>query len=181
MRDYIEIGSAPAEEECVQVNKEGNYHKAMREECLRFIELLRRTFGPEPEGARLSVKSNPHDFGTYYEVVCYFEERDEAARKYAFRCESETPATWDQPAAAASTPAAPGMVGDLPARRRPSQVCDSCLSAAQEMGVQGIDEQAMVMAELGADIEDHLCDVVEAPGVVRTCACACGRTRYSRM
>ena len=164
MRGHIEIGSAPSEEECVQVNKEGNYHKAMRAECLRFIEQLRRVFGPEPEGAQLSVKSNPHDFGTYYEVVCYFEDNDEAARKYAFRCENETPARWDQPAAAA-----PG--------RRPVKVCDECLTAAYDMGVHGRDEQAMVMAELGADVADHLCAAVEAPDIIPSCACACRRGR----
>ena len=181
MRDHIEIGSAPSEEECVQVNQEGNYHMAMREECLRFIELLRRTFGPEPEGARLSVKSNHHDFGTYYEVVCYFEDNDEAARKCAFRCEAETPARWDQPAAAAPTPALPGTIGDLRARWRPTQVCDSCLSAAEEMGVEDRQTQADLMISMGSDVSDHLCDVVEAPGVVRTCACACGRTSLNRM
>ena len=180
MRDYIEIGSSPVEEPCVQVNKEGNYHKAMREECLRFIELLRRTFGPEPEGARLSVKSNPHDFGTYYEVVCYFEDNDEEARKYAFRCEAETPARWDQPAAAAPAPV-PGTVGDLLARRGPHKVCDSCLSAAEEMGVEDRETAGVLMREMGADVDDHLCDVIEAPDVVRTCACACGRTPLNRI
>ena len=181
MRDLIDLGSAPSEEECVQVNKEGNYHKAMREECLRFIDLLRRTFGPEPEGARLSVKSNPHDFGTYFSTVCYFEDDNEAARKYAFRCEAETPARWDQPASAAPTPAATGTVGDLLARRRPTQVCDSCLSAAEDMGVEDRETAGVLMREMGADVDDHLCDFIEAPGVVRTCACACGRTPLNRI
>ena len=94
MRDDISIGSAPCEESCVQVNREGDYHEAMRAECRRFLDLIRKKLGPEPEGARLAVKSNPHDFGTYYEVVCYFEDGDEEAREYALLCEGEAPTTW---------------------------------------------------------------------------------------
>ena len=95
MRDYISIGSAPSDESCVQVNREGDYHDAMRAECRRFLELIRKKLGEEPPGARLAVKSNPHDFGTYYDVVCYFDDEDEEARKYAYRCEAQSPGTWD--------------------------------------------------------------------------------------
>lgn len=93
-RDYIDIGSSPAEEDCASVGEE-DYTRKARTECARFIELIRKTLGPEPEGAHLAVKSNPHDFGSYLEVVCYFQDDDEEARKYAFRCESDAPATWD--------------------------------------------------------------------------------------
>ena len=51
--------------------------------------------GEEPEGTRLTIKANPHDFGTYYEVVCYFDDEDEEAARYAFRCEAEAPDEWD--------------------------------------------------------------------------------------
>ena len=95
MRDNISIGSAPYGEECVQVNSSGDYHEAMRVECRRFLEVIRKKLGPEPEGAHLGIKGNPHDFGTYYEVVCYFDPEDEEATKYAYRCESDAPSTWD--------------------------------------------------------------------------------------
>jgi hypothetical protein len=95
MRDYISIGSAPPLEDCVQVNPSGDYHEAMREECQRFRDLIRKKLGPEPPGAMLTVKSNPHDFDTYYDVVCYFDTENEEATKYAFRCEAEPPSTWD--------------------------------------------------------------------------------------
>lgn len=97
----MEIGSAPCDEDCVQVNKEGDYHDAMKAECRRFLELVRKKLGPEPPGARLAIKSNPHDFGTYYNVVCYFDDLDDEARAYAFRCESDAPRTWadDKPVA----------------------------------------------------------------------------------
>ena len=197
-RDYIDIGAAPAEEDCVQVNKEGDYHQAMRAECIRFVELIRKHLGPEPEGAQLGVKSNPHDFGTYYSAVCYFEDENEEARKYAFRCEAETPARWDPfpvrclgcdhvdqrkshmefgPCPKCGGTDLAAQTPEAAAGRRPVKVCDECLTAAYDMGVHGREEQAMVMAELGADVADHLCAAVEAPDIVPTCACACRRGR----
>ena len=66
----------------------------MRAECRRFLELIRKKLGVEPPGARLAVKANPHDFGTYYDVVCWFDDEYEEARHYALRCESQSPTTW---------------------------------------------------------------------------------------
>ena len=97
-RDYMEIGSSPCDEPCAQVGEE-NYMERSREECKRFIELIRKKLGEEPPGAHLAVKSNPHDFGSYLDVVCHFEDSDEDATNYALLCESEAPRTWqdDQP------------------------------------------------------------------------------------
>src|SRR3989304_7340151 len=94
MRDDISIGSAPCDEDCVQANPQGDYHEAMRAECRRFLELIRKKLGPEPPGARLAIKSNPHDFGTYYDVICYFEDTNEESRDYALLSEGEAPTTW---------------------------------------------------------------------------------------
>ena len=60
-----------------------------------YILLIRQKLGQEPEGSWLSTKSFPHDFGTYYDVVCYFNTDIEASVDYAYRCEAETPATWE--------------------------------------------------------------------------------------
>lgn len=95
-RDYIDIGPAPCDEECVQVSPDGNYLPAMRTECNRFIELIRKKLGPEAGAARLSVKTERHDFGSYLEVVCYFDTDEKEGMDYAFRCESEAPSKWDQ-------------------------------------------------------------------------------------
>lgn len=94
MRDFVCIGSAPCEEPCACLG-EDDYHDRVLEECRRFIQLLRETFGAEPDGARLSVKSFPHDFGTYFEVVCYFNPDLPASVDYAYRCEDEAPTTWE--------------------------------------------------------------------------------------
>ena len=94
MRDFFSVGSSPCDEPCAQVGQPDYYQEA-RDECRRFLELIRRTLGPEPEGARLSIKSFPHDFGDYLEVVCYFETDNAEAVAYALRCEDESPATWE--------------------------------------------------------------------------------------
>ena len=94
MRDYIEIGPSPCGESCVQLGEE-NYPTRARAECNRFIQLIREVLGTEPSGARLAVKGHPHDFGTYYEVICYYDPENQAALEYAFRCESDSPETWE--------------------------------------------------------------------------------------
>jgi len=97
MRDHVYVGASPPEEACAQVGTEG-YHERARKECQAYVDLLRRTVGPEPEGARLAVKSNDHDFGPYLGVVCYFETDNQEAIDYAFRCESGGPQEWDEEA-----------------------------------------------------------------------------------
>ena len=94
MRSYFCIGSSPHEEDCAQVGQPDYRRKAIAE-CQRFIQLIRDTIGPEPEGAELAMKSFDHDFGVYFEVVCWFETDNDAAIAYAQRCDSDAPATWE--------------------------------------------------------------------------------------
>ena len=95
MRDYIELGSAPSDEDCVQVNPSVDYYPLMQEECQRFLALIRQTMGVEPDGARLALKSFAHDFGTYIEVVCHFDTENSRSMQYAFECEANLPRTWE--------------------------------------------------------------------------------------
>jgi hypothetical protein len=99
-RDSIGIGPTPSEETCEQLGPNYNSSKALKE-CRVFVEQLRRVFGPEPVGARLTIKSSPHDFGTYLEVECMYDDTNEEAMAYAFRCEANTPELWDAEARAA--------------------------------------------------------------------------------
>lgn len=92
--EFLEIGCSPTEEDCVQVGTE-NYSSLAKEECKRYIDLLRKTFGPEPDGARLSIKSFPHDYGSYYEVVCFYDDSKPASIDYAFKIESNSPERWE--------------------------------------------------------------------------------------
>lgn len=104
MRDELTIGSSPTDEACAQVGRDGYYEQA-RAECRAYIGQLRRMFGAEPDGARLKVKGCPHDFGTYYEVVCQFDPQIQAAVEYAYGCENTSPAEWDDAARAELTAA----------------------------------------------------------------------------
>ncbi len=93
--DYIEIGPVPSDESCEQVGTSDYDLMRARAECRAFIGQIRRDLGVEPEGAKLIIRSNPHDFGTYYEVAVRFSEDSEDAVNYAFRVESDAPVTWD--------------------------------------------------------------------------------------
>jgi hypothetical protein len=97
MRDCIDVGCAPNEEDCAQVGRP-EYATQARKECRAYIRQLQRMFGEEPEGASLIIKSNPHDFGSYLSVVCYYDPAQPASLEYAFRCESESPREWDDQA-----------------------------------------------------------------------------------
>jgi hypothetical protein len=99
MRDSISVNvsTEPAEEDGPQVGQT-NYQS----ECIKngrvFIKMLIRQFGEPPGSARLVLKGNPHDFGTYYTVDCVFDDQDEAAVEYAYKLENECPGQWDQEA-----------------------------------------------------------------------------------
>lgn len=97
MQDCLDLGSSPSHEDCAQVGRDGYYERARRE-CRAYICQLRRMFGDEPDGARLAIKSNPHDFGSYLSVVCHFDGDNRAAAEYAYRCEGQGPQEWDEAA-----------------------------------------------------------------------------------
>ncbi len=58
----------------------------------------------------------------------------------------------------------------------PLDVCDDCLMVAYDAGFEGYKAQARMMAEMGNEVEDHVCIVVEEPDEGFTCDCACRRT-----
>jgi hypothetical protein len=89
----VDIGPTPCDEECVQVGSDGYAGRAVAE-CRRFIVLIREVLGPEPPGARLFVQRCPHELGEYHEVACRYEDGNEEAEEYAFRCEAEAPMKW---------------------------------------------------------------------------------------
>jgi hypothetical protein len=95
MFDYISIGPTPAEEDCAQVGEEDYYTRA-RKECNRYIELLLRTFGAEPDGARLRMMRCPHDFGDYLDVVVEYDPAKPESLEYALLLEEKAPSRWDE-------------------------------------------------------------------------------------
>lgn len=92
MRDCLYLGPVPSEEDCEQVGKYYQPNMA-RAECTAYVNQLRRQFGEEPEGARIAIKSEAHDFGSYLEVVVYYT--DEQSAEYAFNVENNSPSYWD--------------------------------------------------------------------------------------
>jgi len=92
MRDEMTLGCAPANEVCFQVGDPRAF-----KECQIWRQQLERAF-PIPDGAfaKYRVRSFPHDFGTYYEVVIVFDDSDEYAVKFAYLVEDNAPVSWDE-------------------------------------------------------------------------------------
>lgn len=98
------LGPCPAEEDAVQLGSP-DYARDAKTQCRAYVEAIRAVCGREPEGARLVVKSQSHDFGTYYECAVAFDPEIEAARDYAALVDDKAPTTW---AAAGMSEPAPG-------------------------------------------------------------------------
>lgn len=96
MLDYIELGSTPSGENCVQVGKPG-YYPEMRKECQCYRDYLRRLF-PIPDDLKMFVdfriKDFPHDFGTYCEVVIRYHDNIPEAIDFALNVEDNLPEHW---------------------------------------------------------------------------------------
>jgi len=98
MKDYIELCSVPVEEPCAMIGAD-DYPKRARLECRAFIDQLERTFpGAIAAGVYFRTRSNPHDFGTYYEVAVYFDDDDEEQAEWAYCIEENLPTHWDDDA-----------------------------------------------------------------------------------
>lgn len=94
MREYLELGPVPANEQCAQVGAP-DYSERSREECQRYINQLKREFPiPDDLDCRYVIKSFPHDFGSYREVCIAFDNRDSASIDFAFNVEENAPAHW---------------------------------------------------------------------------------------
>lgn len=100
MLDYYTLGPTPPEESCAQVGSDRyDYQHITRRECNARKHQLERAF-PELSNSKcfLRVKSFPHDFGAYWEVVVYFNEDNNEEVELANRIESDCPTRWDNEA-----------------------------------------------------------------------------------
>lgn len=84
--EFMYVGAAPHEEECVQVSSTHDYLPAMRRELAAYSRQLTRVF-PPPEGACFTVKWESHDFGSYGEVVAKFDPQNQAHVDWALAAE----------------------------------------------------------------------------------------------
>jgi hypothetical protein len=92
--NVLALGPVPAQEAAAQPG-DSDYAARAFAQCQRFIALLRRRLGPEPDGARLVVRRSDQEFDPYLEVVVRFNDENGAARAYAARCDRDAPARWD--------------------------------------------------------------------------------------
>ncbi len=96
--ETLELGTTvPIDEPCAQVGSD-NYSANSRKEAQAFIKQIIRQHGQPPAGVSLSTKNNPHDFGSYLDVVIKFDEDNEAASNYAYGVENDLPYNWDDEA-----------------------------------------------------------------------------------
>lgn len=93
MRDYLEIGPSPAGENCAQLGSP-DYDRKSRIECKAYMHQLERLF---PDGV-FTVKTFNHDYGSYREVVAYFDDSDSPMTNAAFAAEANSPEFWDEAA-----------------------------------------------------------------------------------
>lgn len=101
MKDYLNIGCTPYDEPCAQVGSE-NYNKLSTIECRAFTHqcerALAKKFGEEYT-VIVRIKSFPHDFGTYKEVVVEYDENNDKEHAQALYLEGEADLTnWDDEA-----------------------------------------------------------------------------------
>lgn len=99
MRDYLTLGATPCEEPCAQVG-EHNYSSKARREGNAYINQLKRMFGDPPGESYFTIKSFPHDFGTYHEVAIVFDPDNKIEVEFAYKLDRELPGNWDDQAKA---------------------------------------------------------------------------------
>ena len=94
MKQYLELGNCPYNEEGVQVSKE-EYLEKMILESLNYITLLRIKFPQANKyNCKFSIKSFPSYIGNHQEVVINYDTEDGNAIRYAFFVDSHLPAKW---------------------------------------------------------------------------------------
>lgn len=90
--DYVVLSDSPLSEES-NLNVSHRNAKAYLDQLRRHYEKLNKKL---LTGVNLRVKSNEHDFGTYYSVIAEFNPKDGAASDAAYWLENNQPEHWDE-------------------------------------------------------------------------------------
>lgn len=93
MLDYLTLETTPTDETCVQVGEEG-YYSRMMDEAHKYATMLRGRFVGFNK-VSFGVKTFPHDFGTYAEVVVKYNDTDDIASAQALAVEDNLPRLWN--------------------------------------------------------------------------------------
>jgi D-alanine-D-alanine ligase-like ATP-grasp enzyme len=91
--EYLEIGNVPSGENCVQVSDKHDYMPAMRAETQKYKEMLLKRF-PNCDLIELSIKSCPHDFGSYLDIRVKFDDNNDKSISQAYFIEANLPEKW---------------------------------------------------------------------------------------
>ena len=93
----IDLGGAPAEEDCAQPGQTDDFARINQLEVLAYRAALIGLFGLPPDGCTLTPQANHHDFGTYTTLALVIADTADLAttRAYAEAVE-DGPATWLQ-------------------------------------------------------------------------------------
>lgn len=95
MIDYMDLGSTPCDENCVQVGAP-DYAEREPAASARYLAQLRRTFPQAAEyGCSFVRKAFPHDFGTYHDACIRFNGEDDRAVVFAYFVERNLPNRWN--------------------------------------------------------------------------------------
>lgn len=91
----IDLGGAPANEDCAQLGHTPNFASVNRFEVLAYRAAVIAVHGTPPAGCRLATIDNRHDFGAYITLALVIADDAHLAlaRDYAHRVE-DGPASW---------------------------------------------------------------------------------------
>lgn len=84
MYNIIDIGGAPANEECAQLGQTIDFEAANLAEVTAYKLAIIARYGMPPDGCKLIVHNNRHDFGVYRTLALRVEDQEsEAVDAYA--------------------------------------------------------------------------------------------------
>ena len=89
MIDYLALGPTPCSEDCQQIGMPDYDSEKDTADLRRYKAMLEKRW----PAANFAIKSFPHDFGTYREVVVYFDSEQEDP--IAYTVEANLPEKWD--------------------------------------------------------------------------------------
>lgn len=97
--DYITLGPTPPDEDCAQVG-EPNFRKLATVQMKAYVNQLNRRFDNWVKDGYIlfDKKWFNHDFGSYGEVVVYYNTEDEMSRMCAISVDRSIPTYWDEEA-----------------------------------------------------------------------------------
>ena len=80
----IDLGGAPAEEDCAQLGHTADFARINRFEVLAYRAALIGLFGSPPAGCTLEPVANRHDFGTYVTLALTIGDNADLATARAY-------------------------------------------------------------------------------------------------